>query len=283
MEEWGFPYPANISRTNRRGFSSQPVNHSNQYRIFNHLPVPLVEAVGEISTSKSRVTNQRNDVWRNATLFLPTQLIRPRWPPYFKTKGGCWEECALAAPVHQAPGSRCIHASEVLVPRFRLFWVHTGFELRVIHFGFRFCWINNDPQIPNRSSALFWAPDCRNMGPSFTGRKSVFLTQGNIYRDRFCIHLHTFCKIQNCLQATFVYNIGKRKLLIQPPCRRVTLVLSRVQNCLCFKSPVECFFCFVLFLFCFCLFVFFFLGGGGRGVEGGQWGRWLTIYSNFTG
>ena len=38
------------------------VNHSDQYRTFNNLPGPLVEAVGEISTSKSRVTNQRNDV-----------------------------------------------------------------------------------------------------------------------------------------------------------------------------------------------------------------------------
>ena len=153
----GIPVSCKYLRNEPTSVFFTAVNHSNQYRTFNHLPVPLVGAVGEISTSRSRVTSQRNDGWRNSTLFLPTQLIRPRWPPSFKTKGGCWEVCALAAPAHQAPGSRCIHASEVRVPRLRLFWVHNGFELRVIHFGFRFSWINNDPQIPNRSSALLWA------------------------------------------------------------------------------------------------------------------------------
>ena len=148
---------------------------------------------------------------------------------------------------------------------FRLFWVHNGFERRVIHFCFRFCWINNDLQIPNRSSALFWAPDCRNMGPSFIGRKSALLTQGNMYsrlRDAetayvyICTH---FLKFRYFLQATFVYNIGKRKLLIQTP-SRWTLVLSRVQNCLC-KT-------------------FFFRGGG---VEGGAMGDGTNIFFKLHG
>ena len=47
--------------------------------------------------------------------FFCQHKIRPRWPPSFKTEG-TWEVCALAAPVHQAPGSRCIHASEGLAP-----------------------------------------------------------------------------------------------------------------------------------------------------------------------
>ena len=93
-----------------------------------------MEAVGHISTSMTTFINERIDVWRNSTLFLPTQLIRPRWPPYFKPKGGCWEVCALAAP-SPGPGLTLHPRQRGTGFEFRLIWgLLTGFALKVVHF-----------------------------------------------------------------------------------------------------------------------------------------------------
>ena len=115
-------------------FLPAKINHSPTRLTFNHLPVPFVEAVGDISTSMPTFINERIDVWRNSTLFLPTQLIRPRWPPYFKTKGGCWE---CAHWLHRFTRPR---AHAVSTPARD--WIRgsvdggllTGFALKVVHF-----------------------------------------------------------------------------------------------------------------------------------------------------
>ena len=50
------------------------INHSPARLTFNHLPFPLVEAVGDISTSMPRFINDNSDVRRKSTLYiLPTQ------------------------------------------------------------------------------------------------------------------------------------------------------------------------------------------------------------------
>ena len=89
-------------RTDERCFLPGDQSFSNPHRNFNHLPVPLVEAFVEMSTSIQRFSCQHK--------------IRPKMTAVFQTEGG-WEVCALAAAVHQAPDSRCMHASEGLASR----------------------------------------------------------------------------------------------------------------------------------------------------------------------
>ena len=112
MEEWGFPYPPTIARTNRV-FSLADKPFSNPCMTFNHLRFPLVEAVGNITIPKPRFANGNNCVWRNWTFSADTKSDQDG-----RHLSKVMEAGKRAHWLHdyQAPDLPCIRASEGLAP-----------------------------------------------------------------------------------------------------------------------------------------------------------------------
>ena len=120
-------------------------NHSPTRLTFNHLPVPLVEAAGDISTSKSRFTNERNDIWRNSTLFLPTKMaaIFQNWRRLGSVRIGC-----TGSP---GPGLTLYPRQRGTGSEVRVIWgLLTGFALKVVHF-----WLSSLLNRPSRAICIF--------------------------------------------------------------------------------------------------------------------------------
>ena len=147
MEEWG-TIILQISPERTTSVFFPAINHSPTRLTFNHLPVPLVEAFGDISTSKSHFTNERIDVWRNSTLFLPTQptkmaAIFQNWRGLGSVRIGCTASPGPGLTLH--PRQRGT-GSEV-----RVIWgLLTGFALKVVHF-----WLSSLLNRPSRAIRIF--------------------------------------------------------------------------------------------------------------------------------
>ena len=145
MEEWGFPYPATISRTNCVFFLQD----------FQPPPSSACGSSWHYIYFKAAFRQREERYLEKLNVFY-RHKIRPRWPPSFQTDGG-WEGCALAAWFTRPETYPASAQARDWLRGSGYFVAWSCFELKVVHWlDFLLCWLDYRKLSANWTSAFFF-------------------------------------------------------------------------------------------------------------------------------